>query len=238
MLQDIIRVRGPSNALETFVRWFISTRLLTSIDHEKLPVAHHFHSSPRRHGVSDEWCRGRRWQRHRLFKRVQKHLQQTEEVSSTLFILKIWHLSILIVYSGPRKVYLHEYCDSFLHRRFLRRPNVSEASDQFSRLAKRLESQEEPQYAAACYLAVAKCEQSIGEVGEVEAYVAAARAFFKAETDITSINCNSLQLHLTDGKVNDRWDVLSMAKKHIINPKVWTVGPTRFFTLPVNFSYQ
>ena len=97
-----------------------------------------------------------------------------------------------------------EYYDSFLHRRFLRRPNVSEASDQFSRLAKRLESQEEPQYAAACYQAVAKCEQSIGEVGEVEAYVAAARAFFKAETDITSINCNSLQLHLTDGKVNDR----------------------------------
>ena len=97
----------------------------------------------------------------------------------------------------------HEYYDLFLHRRFLRRPNVSEASDQFSRLAKRLESQEEPQYAAACYQAVAKCEQSIGgnQVGEVEAHVAAARAFFKAETDITTINCNSLQLHLTDGKV-------------------------------------
>jgi len=101
---------------------------------------------------------------------------------------------------GSGTDYLNEYrnISNKLKKRFLRRPNVSEASDQFSRLAKRLESQEEPQYAAACYLAVAKCEQSIGEVGEVEAYVAAARAFFKAETDITSINCNSLQLHLTD----------------------------------------
>jgi len=86
-----------------------------------------------------------------------------------------------------------------LKKRFLRRPNVSEASDQFSRLAKRLESQDEPQYEASCYLAVAKCEQSIGnQPGEIEAFVAAARAFFKAEENITSINCNSLQQHLAD----------------------------------------
>ena len=101
---------------------------------------------------------------------------------------------------------IHIYCKIELtnisfYRRFLRRPNVSEASDQFARLAKRLESQDEPQYEASCYLAVAKCEQSIGnQPGEIEAFVAAARAFFKAEENITSINCNSLQQHLTDGK--------------------------------------
>ena len=41
-----------------------------------------------------------------------------------------------------------------LKKRFLgRRPNVSEASDQFRQLAKRLEDSEEPQYAAFCHLA-------------------------------------------------------------------------------------
>jgi len=97
--------------------------------------------------------------------------------------------------------YLTEYrnISNKLKKRFLRRPNVSEASEQFARLAKKLESQEEPQYEASCYLAVAKCEQSVSnQPGEMEANISAARAFFKAETNITSINCNSLQQHLTN----------------------------------------
>ena len=40
-----------------------------------------------------------------------------------------------------------------LKKRFLRRPNVSEASDQFRQLGKRLEDGDEPQYAAYCHLA-------------------------------------------------------------------------------------
>ena len=45
-----------------------------------------------------------------------------------------------------------------LKKRFLgRRPNVSEASDQFRQLAKRLEDSEEPQYAAFCHLATGVC---------------------------------------------------------------------------------
>ena len=41
-----------------------------------------------------------------------------------------------------------------LKKRFLgRRPNVSEASEQFRQLGKRLEDNEEPQYAAFCHLA-------------------------------------------------------------------------------------
>jgi len=97
--------------------------------------------------------------------------------------------------------YLSEYrtISHKLKRRFLRRPNLSEASDQFLRLAKRLEAQDEPQYQAACQLAVAKCQRSIGnQQGQVEAYTAAARAAFKAEVNVENINCNSIHQHLTD----------------------------------------
>ena len=40
-----------------------------------------------------------------------------------------------------------------LKKRFLRRPNVSEASDHFRQLGKRLDDTDEPQYAAFCHLA-------------------------------------------------------------------------------------
>ena len=67
-----------------------------------------------------------------------------------------------------------------LKKRFLRRPNVSEASDHFRQLAKRLEDAEEPQYAALCHLAVGRCEQTIGNsTGEVEAITQAARTFLR-----------------------------------------------------------
>ena len=54
--------------------------------------------------------------------------------------------------------YLTEYrnISNKLKKRFLRRPNVSEASEQFRGLAKRLEDNEEPQYAAYCHLATGK----------------------------------------------------------------------------------
>ena len=55
-------------------------------------------------------------------------------------------------------------------RRFLRKPNLSEASDQFSKLAKKVKTNEEPQYEGMCHLAIARCEQNIGNShGEVEA---------------------------------------------------------------------
>ena len=41
-----------------------------------------------------------------------------------------------------------------LKKRFLRKPNVSEASEQFRQLGKRLEDNQEPQYAAYCHLAI------------------------------------------------------------------------------------
>ena len=49
-----------------------------------------------------------------------------------------------------------------LKKRFLRRPNVSEASDHFRQLGRKLEEAEEPQYAAFCHLATSRCEQTVG----------------------------------------------------------------------------
>ena len=83
-----------------------------------------------------------------------------------------------------------------LKKRFLRKPNVAEASDQFAKLAKRMHSREEPQYEALCHLAAGRCERSLGNApGESEALVTAARSFMKAEAATRSIGCPSLEDH-------------------------------------------
>ena len=102
---------------------------------------------------------------------------------------------------GSSQDYLNEFkaISNKLKKRFLRRPNVAEASEQFTRLAKRLRDNEEPQYEATCYLAVSRCEQSIGNYsGEIEALVSAARAFLKAEMNLKKIGGPSFQDHLLD----------------------------------------
>lgn len=96
--------------------------------------------------------------------------------------------------------YLSEYrsISSKLKKRFLRRPNVSEASDQFRQLGRRLEEAEEPQYAAFCHLATGRCEQTIGNSpGEIEATVAAARSFLRAELEVQQLGNPSFEEHLT-----------------------------------------
>ena len=81
-----------------------------------------------------------------------------------------------------------------LKKRFLRKPNINEASDQFSKLARKI--REEPQYEGLCHLAVARCERSLGNSpGESEALVVAARSFLKAERATRSIGCPSLEDH-------------------------------------------
>eukprot|EP00092_Neocalanus_flemingeri_P003798 GFUD01004091.1.p1 GENE.GFUD01004091.1~~GFUD01004091.1.p1 ORF type:complete len:307 (+),score=93.35 GFUD01004091.1:468-1388(+) len=85
-----------------------------------------------------------------------------------------------------------------LKKRFLRRPNVSEASDHFRQLGKRLDDTDEPQYAAFCHLATGRCEQTIGNSpGEIEAVTTAARSFLKAEMEIQSLKNPSFEFHLT-----------------------------------------
>lgn len=86
-----------------------------------------------------------------------------------------------------------------LKKRFLgRRPNVSEASEQFRQLGKRLEDSEEPQYAAFCHLATGRCEQTIGNSpGEIEAITAGARSFLKSEMDVYNLRSHSFEFQLT-----------------------------------------
>lgn len=84
-----------------------------------------------------------------------------------------------------------------LKKRFLRRPNVAEASDHFRQLAKRLDDHEEPEYAGVCYLATARCEQTIGNsYGEIESTIQAARSFLKAELLVQKLQNPSYEEHL------------------------------------------
>lgn len=88
---------------------------------------------------------------------------------------------------------------SKLKRRFLKKPNVSEASDQFGSLAKELKRQDCPQYAGFCSLAKARCENTLSNAtGEVEALTEAARLFLEAEKNCVELRCPAFEEHLTE----------------------------------------
>ncbi|NXD27216.1 F8I2 protein, partial [Spelaeornis formosus] len=72
-----------------------------------------------------------------------------------------------------------------LRRRFLRKPNVAEAAEQFAALARELRAQESLPYAAWCQLAVARCAQSLfNGPAEAAALAEAARLFLRQERDL------------------------------------------------------
>lgn len=88
---------------------------------------------------------------------------------------------------------------SKLKRRFLKKPNVSEASGQFGSLAKELKRQDCPQYAGFCSLAKARCENTLSNAtGEVEALTEAARLFLEAEKSSVELRCPAFEEHLTE----------------------------------------
>ena len=69
------------------------------------------------------------------------------------------------------------------------------------RLAKRLSNSDDPQYSALCHLAVARCQQSVGNAPlEAEALVAASRAFMRAEDKTQAAGCPSFEEHLLAGE--------------------------------------
>lgn len=71
-----------------------------------------------------------------------------------------------------------------LKKRFLRKPNVAEAGEQFAQLARELRAQECLPYAAWCQLAVARCQQALFHgPGEALALTEAARLFLRQECD-------------------------------------------------------
>ncbi|KAL3876320.1 hypothetical protein ACJMK2_034182 [Sinanodonta woodiana] len=85
-----------------------------------------------------------------------------------------------------------------LKKRFLKRPNVAEGSEQYGALAKSLRQQDCPQFAAFCCLAQARCEHTLANPpGEAQALVEAAREFLTAEMEIFNLKCPSFQEHLT-----------------------------------------
>ncbi|XP_014678728.1 PREDICTED: factor VIII intron 22 protein-like isoform X2 [Priapulus caudatus] len=70
---------------------------------------------------------------------------------------------------------------SKLKKRWLKKPNVAEASEQFRQLAKAQEH-DYPHYSAFSCLAMARCEHTLGNPqGEVQALTRAARSFMDAE---------------------------------------------------------
>lgn len=86
-----------------------------------------------------------------------------------------------------------------LRRRFLKKPNVSEASEQFGSLAKELKRQECQPYAGFCCLAKARCENTLSNsTGEVEGLTEAARLFLDAEKINLELRCPAFEEHLTE----------------------------------------
>ncbi|XP_077979997.1 40-kDa huntingtin-associated protein-like [Glandiceps talaboti] len=87
---------------------------------------------------------------------------------------------------------------SKLKKRFLRKPNVAEASEQFGTLSRTLENQESAQYAGLCCLAQARCEQTLANYpGEAHALTEAARLFVQASEADRSLDCPHFDEHLT-----------------------------------------
>ncbi|XP_039621615.1 40-kDa huntingtin-associated protein [Polypterus senegalus] len=84
-----------------------------------------------------------------------------------------------------------------LKKRFLRKPNVAEASEQFGQLAKELKQQDCLQYAAFCNLAMARCEQTLFNApGEALSLTEAARLFMEAEHETYRLRCPGFEEHL------------------------------------------
>jgi len=86
---------------------------------------------------------------------------------------------------------LHRYraVTNKLKKRFLKKPNVSEGSEQFASLSKQLKNQECDSYAGFCSLAQARCENSlVNPSGEAQALLDAARSFLSAEMEDRMLN--------------------------------------------------
>ncbi|XP_067354794.1 40-kDa huntingtin-associated protein isoform X2 [Channa argus] len=84
-----------------------------------------------------------------------------------------------------------------LKKRFLRKPNVAEASEQFGQLAKELRQQDWLQYAAFCNLAMARCEQTLFNApGEALALTDAARLFLSSEKENRALQAPGFDEHL------------------------------------------
>ncbi|KAL1498182.1 hypothetical protein ABEB36_009019 [Hypothenemus hampei] len=80
-----------------------------------------------------------------------------------------------------------------LKKRFLRKPNETEALEAFTNLSLQCESQDLPQYAALTWTARARCEGTLGNtVNESSCLLRAARHFLRAAHENIEIGCISI----------------------------------------------
>ncbi|XP_039264935.2 40-kDa huntingtin-associated protein-like [Styela clava] len=91
----------------------------------------------------------------------------------------------------------HRAAASKLKKRFLKKPNVAEASSEFEQLKNHLSRIECFPYAGFTAIARAKCEQGLlNQSGEVDSLIEAARFFLKADKEIDEMNCPNFHEHL------------------------------------------
>lgn len=76
-----------------------------------------------------------------------------------------------------------------LFRRFA--PNISECSDEFTKLALNFDNSFLPEYAGLCYLGAAKCEKSAHKSAEIDFLMKGARSFNKAHQKNVSLELQS-----------------------------------------------
>ncbi|KAK5641906.1 hypothetical protein RI129_010453 [Pyrocoelia pectoralis] len=88
---------------------------------------------------------------------------------------------------------LYKHISTKLKKRFLRKPNVTEACESFTSLGQHCENVEMPAYAGMCWIAAARCEGSLGNVpGETSCLVRSARNFMSTQIKNNSLGCQSV----------------------------------------------
>lgn len=90
-----------------------------------------------------------------------------------------------------------------LKKRFLRKPNVAEASDQFTALATECEQKELWQYAGLCSLTAARCQGTLENVSsELNFLIKAGREFLVADKKDKDIGCPSIGQENTQAAIS------------------------------------
>ncbi|XP_053979137.1 40-kDa huntingtin-associated protein-like [Hylaeus anthracinus] len=90
-----------------------------------------------------------------------------------------------------------------LKKRFLRKPNVAEASDHFGALATECEQKELWQYAGLCSLAAARCQGTLENVfPELNFLIKAGREFLVADKKDKDIGCPSIGQENTQAAIS------------------------------------
>ncbi|KAG8014845.1 Factor VIII intron 22 protein, partial [Nibea albiflora] len=120
-----------------------------------------------------------------------------KEPQKTLYFLVLFVVFVSIMAAEGDFLARYRAVSNKLKKRFLRKPNVAEASEQFGQLAKELKQQDCLQYAAFCNLAMARCEQTLFNApGEALALTDAARLFLSSEKENRALQAPGFDEHL------------------------------------------